>query len=281
MFGLGLAAIYVLALATMGLSLERGTEVAASTLRYAAPTLVAIGLIVAGAFLHDGARVAAWLASLAAIGVALVTAGGGEWIVRSGHFAERHALIVIIALGEVIVAIGIPVVSALEAGKGIPGQTLVALVSSGVLAGLLWWAYFDRASPGVEHRATQIEGAVEQGRFARDVYTGAHAPIVAGVIVAAAALEEIALHPGDSVPTAFRVMLAAGLIMSLFGVSAAVWRSFHVVAHERVAAAVVIGAMAAVATAVAGTTLLIAVDVVILLMLIVEHLRIEGLPNDA
>ena len=71
---------------------------------------------------------------------------------RPGHFAERHGLILIVALGEVIVAVGVPVVESLEDGKGLPGRTLAALVAAGTFACLLWWAYFDRVNPALEHR---------------------------------------------------------------------------------------------------------------------------------
>ena len=124
-----------------------------------------------------------------------IRAGSSEWLVRPGHFAERHGLIVIVALGEVIVALGIPVVAALEESAALPLETIAALVAAGTFAGLLWWAYFDRPLPALEHRHEATEDVIQRGRFARDVYTYAHLPIVAGIILCAAALEEITLHP--------------------------------------------------------------------------------------
>ncbi len=122
--------------------------------------------------------------------VGTVRAGKGDWIIRPGHFAERHGLIFIVALGEVIVAIGVPVVRSLEKGVGVPGATVVALIAAGAFAGLLWWSYFDRPQPGLEHFAAGLPDS-ERGRFVRDVYTYAHAPLVAGVVLSAAALEQI------------------------------------------------------------------------------------------
>jgi low temperature requirement protein LtrA len=206
----------------------------------------------------------------------MALAGRSEWIIRTGHFAERHGLIVIIALGEVIVAIGVPVVNSLEAGQGLPGATLVALVAAGVFAALLWWAYFDRPGPSLEHRGGQVEGDLERGRFARDVYTLAHAPLVAGIILAAAALEEMALHPASRVPLEFRSMLAGGMALAVTGVALGVWRAWGVIAWERLVAASVIAALVLAATAWPANALLIAVDAVILATLAVEHVRIEG-----
>lgn len=274
-FAICLGLIYVLAAAMMLLGVGRTSVVGRSITRFAGTSLVAIVMLVAGSFLEDGARVAAWLAAAAITVTGMVLAGRREWIIRTGHFAERHGLIVIIALGEVIVAIGIPVVSSLEGGEGLPAPTLVALVAAGSFASLLWWAYFDRVGPALEHRGEEVVGDIERGRYARDVYTAAHAPVVAGIIVAAAALEEIALHPEDPVATSFRVMLAAGLALTVAGVGLAIWRAFGVVARERVVAGAAIAVVLVAGSSWPGVVLLVVVDAIILAALAAEHLRIE------
>ncbi len=178
-------------------------------------------VLVVGSFFDGTVRLAFWLGTVAIVLWAMFRASDGEWMVRPGHFAERHGLIIIIALGEVIVAIGIPVVAALEKDGSLSLATISALLASGAFAGLLWWAYFDRPSPGLEFAASKLDGQAV-GQYVRDVYTWAHAPIVAGIILAAAALEEIALHPRDTVPLEFRAMMAAGLFLFLIGVFLAV-----------------------------------------------------------
>ncbi len=82
-----------------------------------------------------------------------------------------------------------------------------------------------RSSTGPRRRP-----AVERGRFVRDIYTYAHAPIVAGIVLTAVALEEMALHPSDPFPAAFRAMGAAGLVLFFGGVSIGVYRAFGVFA---------------------------------------------------
>lgn len=67
-------------------------------------------------------------------------------------------------------------------------QLVVALVVAGVFTGLLWWAYFDRVQPAFEHRTEETPPA-ERGKFSRDIYTYAHAPIVANVMLSAVAME--------------------------------------------------------------------------------------------
>lgn len=154
------------------------------------------------------------------------------------------------------------------------------MVAAGVFACLLWWAYFDRVNRALEHRHGELEaGAEASGQFARDVYTYWHLPVVAGVILLAAALEEIALHPKDVLPTAFRWMFVGGMALFCGGIALAVWRAFRVVAKERVAAAGLLAAVIAVTGSVDGVVLLLLVDAVLLVALVVEHVRIEGPPR--
>ncbi len=206
----------------------------------------------------------------------MIRAAENEWLVRPGHFAERHGLIVIIALGEVIVAIGIPVVADLQAGAGLSVATIGALLASGAFAGLVWWAYFDRPSPGLEFAATRLD-AKAIGQYVRDVYTWAHAPVVAGIILSAAALEEIALHPSDQVELPFRVMLAGGLFMFLIGVAIAVWRAFRARARERMVGAIVIAGIVFAGASLDGVVLLTLVVAVMFVVLFFEHRRVERL----
>jgi len=240
------------------------------------PNIVAIAVLIVGSFYDGTVRLAFWLGSAAIVLWAMIRAAEGEWMVRPGHFAERHALIVIVALGEVIVAIGIPVVAALQEGDHLSAATLSALLASGGLAGLLWWAYFDRPSPGLEFAASRLDGKAI-GHYVRDVYTWAHAPLVAGIILSAAALEEIALHPRDHVELEFRSMLAGGLFLFLIGVFLAVWRAFRAQARERLVGAIVIAALLFAGGSLEGVLLLTLVVVVMFIVLYVEHRRIERL----
>ena len=272
-FAVTLGVIMALGFLTQTLSVHRGSTFYRAVVRWVTPNAVALIVLVAGSFVDGRGRLILWLLSLAIVLGAMIAAGRGDWIIRSGHFAERHALIMIIALGEVVVAIGVAVVRTLEAGEGLPGATVVALVASGAFAALLWWAYFDRAGPALEQRAERVDGDAERGRFVRDVYTWAHAPIVAGIILAAAALEEIAGHPRDDVALAFRTMLLGGLALGVLGIAAAIWRAFQVIARERIAAALAIALVLLLGGSVNGTILLVTVNFLIAATLAVEHRR--------
>lgn len=274
-FAISLGIIMLIGLATMLLGMELGSTERLAAVRWATPNVAALAAIVIGAFLEGGARTAMWLVAVAITLGAMIAAGRGDWIIRTGHFAERHALIVIVALGEVIVALGVPVVNALEEVGGIPGSTVVALVASGIFAGLLWWAYFDRPAPALEHRAEKIEGGNARGRFVRDVYTWGHAPFVAGVILSAAALEEIALHPNDPVHVEFRLMLLGGLALMAASITASIWRAFRALPYERLVGLAVAAMLLLPAIEVDGIILLIVLDLILLVTLVVENRRVE------
>ncbi|MEY2468747.1 MAG: hypothetical protein QOF21_1445, partial [Actinomycetota bacterium] len=274
-FAITLATIMALGFAMQSLSAERGTGFRQAVVRWITPNVVAVVVLLAGVAAEGSARIALWLLSVLVVVVAMLLAGSGEWVIRAGHFAERHGLIVIIALGEVIVAIGLPVFAALEAEDGIPGRTIIALAASGVFAALAWWGYFDRPGPALEHRGEAIAES-ERGRYARDVYTWAHAPIVIGIILSAAALEEITLHPTDALALPFRSMLLGGLGLMACGIVLAIRRAFGVVPKERLVCAAAVGALLLLAANWDGIVLLLLVDLALFATLVVEQRRVEG-----
>lgn len=275
-FAIALTGIMLIGFLMQTLGINEEISYRSAVYTWIAPNVVAITVLVFGSFFDGTVRLAFWLGTVAIVLWAMFRASDGQWMVRSGHFAERHGLIIIIALGEVIVAIGIPVVAALEKGGSLPLETISALLASGAFAGLLWWAYFDRPSPGLEFAASRLDGQAT-GRYVRDVYTWAHAPIVAGIILAAAALEEIALHPRDVIPLEFRAMLAGGLSLFLIGVFLAVWRAFRAQARERLFGAIVIAGIVFAGAALEGLNMLTLVVVVLFMVLLIEHRRVRRL----
>ena len=275
LFAIPLAVIFLTALAMLVVGLDSATEAYRSALRYSAPNIVAMTIIVAGGFIGGDGRRIAWITGILVFIYATIQAGSGEWIVRAGHLAERHGLIIIVALGEVIVALGNAVAIPLDDEGGIVAGSVVALVAAGIFAGLLWWAYFDRVQPAFEHRAEETPAA-DRGRFARDVYSYSHAPIVAGIILSAVAMEVMVLFPSDPLPPAFRAMGAAGMLLYFGGVGVGVYRSFAVIARERIVAVALIGVLMLTGSGIDGLVLLILVDAILLATLIFEYLRIEG-----
>lgn len=274
-FAVTVSVILTLPIVTGTALLADDERVRSSNNRYLVFTLVAITLVLAGGFVDAGWQIGLWIGAIAVLVFNTLDAGGSEWLVRPGHFAERHGLIVIVALGEVVVAIGAPVVEALSEGDQLAGNLVAALTASGLLAGLLWWAYFDRPLPALEQRHEELSVARDSSRFARDVYTYSHYLVVGAVLVAAAALEEIMLHPADPLPASFRWMLFVGLSAYLLGVVLSVARAYSVLALERIVAVAVLAILIGLSASLVGLWLLIAVDVLLLAALAVEHYRVE------
>ena len=249
--------------------------VRSSNYRYLLFTLIGIALVLAGGFTTGVWQLGLWIAAVAVLIINTIDAGGGEWLVRPGHFAERHGLIVIIALGEVVVAIAAPVVETLSDGHSLDISLVTALTASGILAGLLWWSYFDRVLPALESRHDKFTKANDSSRFARDVYTYNHFFIIGAILMAAAALEEIMLHPTAPLPTAFRWMLFIGISVYFLGVVASILRAYSAIAVERLVAVSALAVLIGLSASWNGLWVLIAVDVLLLAVLVIEHYRVE------
>jgi low temperature requirement protein LtrA len=151
-----------------------------------------------------------WLAAFAydAVLTWASSRGGGGWRIHStAHWAERYGLVVILALGESIVAIGVGV-----AREPIDAPIALGTVLAVTLSILLWWAYFGRLAGAGEHA---LDGRSDAARvvLALHAYTFVHLAIVAGVILTALGVEEAMAHIGDAEPFGWfgASALAAGL----------------------------------------------------------------------
>ena len=142
-------------------------ELRHSVLGLAASTAIGVGLLVAAAFVRRGTGRGAL--QLGLWGLALVLDIGGPylfgiegWKLVPGHFAERHGAIMIIALGESIVAIGVGARATIDAG------VVIAAVLGMVVAAALWWptSMSSRSSPSAASHAAH-DGARTQRDRAR------------------------------------------------------------------------------------------------------------------
>ena len=182
-----------------------------AVLRLAPGLMVGPALLIVAGFLDGFAQGALWAVALAvSYGVAFVRSVSG-FRVHAGHFAERHGLVVIIALGESIVAIGVG-----ASGVALGAEVLVAAVLGILLAAALWWAYFDLAMLTAERRLSAAQ-AEERVRLARDSYSYLHLPMVAGIIFAALGIEQTLAHVGDPLGTIPAVALCGGVAFYLLG----------------------------------------------------------------
>jgi low temperature requirement protein LtrA len=204
-------ALHVLAYAV----LARGNPVLGAVVaRLARTILPAAGfLVLAGVFTGPG-RVVCWAIALAIDYGGLLLGSTQGWRVEPAHFAERHGLIIIIALGESIVALGVGA-AGLALGAGVIGGVVLGLV----VAGCLWWAYFDVVA-AVAERKLREAGPAERARIARDSYSYLHLPMVAGIVIFAVGVKETLVHVHVHLSSVPAAALCGGVALYLLALSA-------------------------------------------------------------
>jgi low temperature requirement protein LtrA len=139
--------------------------------------------------------------------VAALRAGRNEWRLFPGHFSERHGLFVIIVLGESLIAAGVAL-----SEQPLSGRLLMVAVTAVAGSCALWWTYFGWAKDRLEE-TMRSQSPARIGRYARDVYSFAHFPLIFGVIGYAISIEETIAHPKD--PLALPELAALGVGVGL------------------------------------------------------------------
>jgi low temperature requirement protein LtrA len=236
--------------------------------------LIAPTVALAGGFADDPWRATLWAVSLAIDVIGTLYAASGGFRIKVSHFAERHGLIVIIALGESIVAVGLAAVE-------LERDTLFALAVAVSLAGAAaaWWAYFDFTQLAAE-RALQSADEAVRGPLARDLYTFFHYPIVLGIVFLAVASKKTLAAPAEPLADGGRAALALGMALFLLGFVLSRYRVRRRIAWERVGAAIAVAA-AVVLFEDADALLLLAVSVLALAAaLAVETVRLRAFRSE-
>jgi low temperature requirement protein LtrA len=235
-------------------------------LRFAPTAIVGPSLLVFAGFLEGDERIAVWLVALAIdyLGPVVIGVGRG-WRVAPEHFAERHALIILIALGESIIAIGV------GAGFELGLEVIVAAALGIVVVSALWWLYFDVAAIFARRRLMQAKG-LELHRLALHAYSYLHLPMVAGIVLFALGLKTTVGHAGEALDTVPAVALCGGAALYLLAHIAFLFRTTGRIFRRRtvgaagllalVPAAVAIPALAALALVSAVCSLVVTYEVI-------------------
>jgi low temperature requirement protein LtrA len=196
-------------------------------------------LVVAGGVTGTG-RALCWAAALAIDYGGLWLGGTENWSVNPAHFAERHRLIIIIALGESIVALG--------AGTGsLDGGVIVGALLGIAVAAALWWTYFDVVALVAERKLREA-GPAARARMARDSYDYLHLPMLAGIVVFAFGVKTTLAHVHAHLEALPAVALAGGVALYLLALSALKRRNIGSFNRPRLAAAALLAILALVAT---------------------------------
>jgi low temperature requirement protein LtrA len=172
----------------------------------AAPAAV---LLFVGALVGGDAQIVIWALAIVVDALGAVISGARGWHLAAGHFAERHGLVVLIALGESVVALG-----AGTLGIKLDAGIVVAALLGLAVACAMWWAYFDVVAIAAERRLRRAEGS-EALAIARDSYSYLHLPMVAGIIFFSVGVKKTLAHVGDPLHTVPAVALCGGVALYL------------------------------------------------------------------
>ncbi len=202
-------------------------------------TLVGVTLIASAAFADGELQGALWLLALTLDVGGPAVFGVEGWKLVPRHFAERHGLIVIIALGESIVAIGVGVEGAVGLGLGVVAAAVLGIV----VAAAMWWLYFDVVALVAERRLSQARPGAEQNAMARDSYSFLHFPMVAGIVLVALGLKKTVGHVDDPLKLVPAVALLGGVALYLVAHVAFRLRNVHTLSRQRLVAAALLIAL--------------------------------------
>jgi low temperature requirement protein LtrA len=235
-------------------------------LRFAPSVFISSMVLLVASQFEGWLQTGLWMLALVADYLGTALAGFSGWrLPAPGHFSERHGLIIIVALGESFVAIGVGV-----AQEPISWVIVIASVLGLILASALWWAYFDVSALLGEH-ALATEPVETRARLARNAYSFAHLPLVLGIVLVAFGLKEVLLYVSDSsehslidpLPGVALAALVGGVVLYLLGHVVFKWLTVHTVSVVRLAAA---GALLLTIPLIAGQPALVQLGIVAFLV---------------
>ena len=212
--------------------------------RIAGPIVIGPSIIVVSALVADDTL------QLALFGLALLIDYGGilarsaseGWFIWPEHFAERHALIIIVALGESIVALGVGADGFDELTAGVIVGALLGMA----VAAAMWWTYFDVVALVATADLAKATG-MKRMLMARDSYSYIHLPMVAGVVLFALGLKKTLGDYGDPLKEVPAVALCGGVALYLLAHVGFRWRNRHSLARRRLVVATILLALIPVA----------------------------------
>ncbi|MEI6622816.1 MAG: low temperature requirement protein A [Actinomycetes bacterium] len=263
------AVVNLLCLAIQGHAAWSDPAARTAWLEYIPLAAIAPVLLLVGSFFSGDVRTSIWVL-VALVNIASALAGGrtgGEdgnsWRIDPTHFAERHALFVIIVLGEVMVAIG---VAASTAAQGFDVIIGLGVLAAAAVACAFWWSYFAFIPQAVEH-ALRVTAEGDRGRVARNLFTYWHFPVVFGILLYALVAKHVVIDPAHHLGAPDLIVLALGVALFAGGLEVVKWFAAHQVGPERPIAIVVVAILCAAAgPALPGAVLLVLVAAVLIVM---------------
>jgi low temperature requirement protein LtrA len=232
-FGVAFLIVAVMHLALYGLSARSEPELFVAILRIVPASLLGASLILAAGFVDDQtAKAVIWIVALVVGFLGPFFGGVGGWRLAPAHFVERHGLIVIIAIGESLIAIGLGARS-----TDLSIRVITAALLGLVVATSLWLAYFDFFPIRAQQLLAERHGA-ERIALARDAYSYLHLPMVAGIVLFAFAMKVTLAHVERELDTIPAFALCAGPALYLLAFVVVRLRISRTLGRGRIIAAV-------------------------------------------
>ena len=255
LFGLGYFLVRGIHLVLYASVSRDDPDLRGALLRIVPSELLGASLLVVAAFLDGDARIAMWVIALTVdyLGPSFTNLEG--WRIAPEHFAERHGLIILIALGESIIAIGV------GTGLEIVPRVMVGAGFGIVVISALWWLYFDVAAIFQRTRLLQATG-VRQARLALSSFSYLHLPMVAGIVLFAFGLEDALHHIDEELDTVPAVALCGGASLYLLGHVLSLFQATRRVFRRRTIGALVLLALIPAAEAIPALAALALVSAV-------------------
>ena len=237
LFGVAFLVVNLMHVTLYALAARGDPDLLAAVLRMARSSLVGATIILSAAFVSDDVRPYLWLVALAIgmFGPALIDTSG--WRLHTAHFVERHGLVIIIALGESLIAVG---VGARE--TSFSARVIVAALLGLAVATSFWVAYFDFFAVRFEQILERRQGAA-QIALARDAYSYLHLPMVVGIVLTAFAMRTAVAHVRHDLDTVSALALCGGSALYLASYVAIRYRTTRDLGRGRPIAALVFVAL--------------------------------------
>jgi low temperature requirement protein LtrA len=267
LFACAYAVVRIAHIALFVLASRDDPDLRTSVAGLAVGTAIGTSLLVAASFADGALQGALWALALLLDAGGPYVFGSEGWKLVPQHFAERHGLIVIIALGESIVAIGV------GAEAGVDAAVVVAAVLGIAVAAALWWLYFDIVALVAERRLSRAQPGKEQNEIARDSFSYLHFPMVAGIVLVALGFKKTLEHPEDALKLVPAVALLAGTAVYLLAHVAFRWRNVHRFSWIRLGGAALLAALipAGVELPALATVAIVAVLLAVLIVIETVH----------
>jgi low temperature requirement protein LtrA len=200
-------------------------------------TAIGVALLVVASQVDGVAQGALWTAALALDMAGPLLFGVEGWMLVPGHFAERHGLILLIAIGESIVAIGAGASTHIDAG------VVTAAILGIAVAASLWWLYFDVVAVVATRNLARAAVGREQNSMARDSYSFLHLPMIAGIVLLALGMKKTLGHVDHHLKIEAATAMFGGMALYLVAHVAFRYRNLHTVNRQRLITAVILVAL--------------------------------------